>query len=172
MKNLSLLAVLVVGIAVSPSQSHAQSFNDIYRSSITVDTIAGFGTTGTKVRTFVNSTSGPGKAISYVKDAVNGDSFRINQSGIYSISVINVTGTSIEYTGISVNADPTVGLVELPRANRLCVNVTSSGDPNGCSVTVLLKRSDVIRAQVELADDTNGVPNPQLGAVTVTRVNR
>src|SRR5712664_2570753 len=120
MKNLCVVTILAIAIAMSSSQSRAQSFNDVFRSSITVDTETGFGTTGTKVRTWANATSGPGKAITYRPDAVNGDSFHINQSGLYSVTFSSAPGTNNEFSGISVNGDPTVGIIELPRANRLC----------------------------------------------------
>jgi hypothetical protein len=146
-----------------------------------VSTVNGFGT-GTCnsggppapnncVRVFSNVDANVGSDITYNPDVVNGDSFLINTDGVYAIGFQNIPATSSEHSGITVNADPGVAILLLPTTNRLCVNTTADGDVHGCSVTVILKVGDVIRAHVTVADDSNGIGFPHLGSFTITRVN-
>ena len=53
---------------------------------ISVANGTGYGTKGIYARTFGTVIARMGTAIKYVPDAVNGDSFVINSSGVYAVS--------------------------------------------------------------------------------------
>jgi len=115
------------------------------------------------VRTFSNVAANVGSDITYNSDTVNGDSFLINTDGVYAIGFQNIPATSDEISGISVNAaDPSLAVLFSPVNNLPRVASTALGQAHGCSVTVIPKVGDVIRAHVTTADDSNGIAFPQL----------
>lgn len=129
--------------------SVGDSWNDLEKSTITLDAHAGFGSTATKVAYFTNSTV-VGTAMSLANDATNGCKITINEPGLYAMMYMARYGASgEEYLGWGLNATVTTGLTSLSTANRLVaagnVNVAASGNCILCAtVTWFLSPGDVL----------------------------
>lgn len=141
---------------------------DSIRSSITVDTGNGHGSTATTIRRFTNVISSTGADIVYADSATDGNTFTIQTPGIYAIAYSDYYAGGIADFGISVNAPVlTDSITDIPAVNRLSITSSSAGGSNGnCSVTVALSGGDVVRAH------TNGQPNGASirTAFTITKV--
>jgi|GEM_PF-3809773 len=127
----------------------------------------GYGTTGIYARTFGTVVAKIGTAITYVPDAVNGDSFVINTSGVYAVSYTDGDVNSDDL-GISVNLSPTSKFSTVfGTGQELCLfEAANTGE--SCSATVYLAKGAVLRAH-----STFGGPPPNSQAITrfiVTKV--
>jgi hypothetical protein len=120
----------------------------------------GYGTVGIYARTFGTVIVKTGTAIKYVPDAVNGDSFVINASGLYAVSYTDGDPASDDI-GISVNLSPTASFsTSWGTAKELCeFEVADTG--GSCSATVNLTKGSVLRAH-----STFGGPPPNDQTVT------
>lgn len=72
-------------------------------SQIYVDTFGGRGSTNTRIVYFTNVQTNQGSDISYTSSAVNGDSFTINTTGLYSMVLVPHTSSG-GVAGISINS--------------------------------------------------------------------
>lgn len=137
--------------AAAPTEvSVGDSWNDLEKSTITLDAHAGFGSTATKVAYFTNSTV-VGTAMTLTSnDSTNGAKITINEPGLYSMMYMARYGASAEeYIGIGLNATVTTGVTTLTAATRLAasgnVNVAGSGNCILCAATTWpLNVDDVI----------------------------
>jgi hypothetical protein len=120
----------------------------------------GYGSVGIYARTFGTVIVKSGTAIKYVPDAVNGDSFVINASGLYAVSYTD-GDTSSDDIGISLNLPPTASFTTGEgTAHELCeFEVADTG--GSCSATVNLAKGSVLRAH-----STFGGPPPNDQIVT------
>lgn len=129
----------------------------IYSASsyVIADTPTGHGSTGTKVRKFTSAnTTTVGTAITYAADATNGDTFTINENGVYSIRFSDGYSTGTGHIGISRNASATTtNIYSLAQAQQIAFTESYTGLVGQCSVTIRLNSGDIIRAQ------TSGVNN-------------
>jgi hypothetical protein len=114
-------------------------------SEIAVDTGNGFGSTGMFARRFLNTDVSAGTDITYVQSAVNGDSFKINTTGVYSISDTDFS-TNGDTFSISLNSDPATEITNLQAGNRLCSSSMDTFHLQSCTVALKLNAGDTVRA--------------------------
>jgi hypothetical protein len=139
-----ILLLCVVWVLHGEAPGAAMPLHNVV-SEISVNTGNGFGSTGIFARRFLNTDVSVGSDITYIQNAVAGDSFQINTTGLYSISDTDLS-TNGDTFSITVNSDPATEITNLQAPNRLC---SSSMDPlhlQNCAVTLLLRAGDVIRA--------------------------
>ena len=114
----------------------------------------GYGTTGVYARTFGTVIVNSGTAITYIPDAVNGDSFVINAAGTYAVSYTD-GDINTDDVGISLNLPSTTNFsASWGTAQELC-EFELSDTGASCSATVKLAKGDVLRAH-----STFGGPPP------------
>lgn len=123
----------------------------------------GHGSTGTKVRCFTNLAYTNGSSVTYLPNTILGDSFFINNPGIFAISCSDQFNNGNDnFTGITLNATVaqlTVDLNSMPTTQVLDSQSQGFGADNGNSGTTKcawmgwLNPGDVIRVQ------DNGVGN-------------
>jgi hypothetical protein len=112
---------------------------------------SGTGTTDTNIRQFnATTTVETGTSISVVTNAANGTVFTINQDGVYSMMVYDVSSNTAAHIGISRNSTQlTTNIESITAADRLAIvyesNVSGAG-PMTTSVTRRLDAGDEIRA--------------------------
>lgn len=110
-------------------------------SQIRVEISTGNGSANTTVRYFQNIAIQTGSDITYAASSVNGDTFTINTTGVYTITYRD----NQNYNGITLNSTGLSTAVQLiPAADRLLLAV---GGSYPVTVTVPLTAGDVIRAQ-------------------------
>jgi hypothetical protein len=145
-KLVSVCICLIVGAwAIHVQKASADDGHERRVSEIAVDTGNGFGSTGTFARRFANLDISTGADITYVPSAVNGDSFVINRTAVYSISDTDYS-TNGDTFSISLNSNPATEITGLSAANRLCSSSLDVGHLQNCTATVKLAVGDVIRA--------------------------
>lgn len=132
----------------SPTLVQGAGGNKIYNglNSIRVHTDNGFGSTNTAIRKFSNVAHNLGTAITYTSSATDGDSFTINESGIYAVSFSDNFSVAA-HIGISLNSSQlTTSISAINIADCLSLTYTPSGAAAGApSWTGYLKAGDVIR---------------------------
>lgn len=114
------------------------------RTLLFVHTRNGYGSSGTRIRRFLTVVENYGDDFTYTDDATDGHYITINRDGVYSFTYsdgvnINV-GFSLNSTQLSTNIDT------ITAADRLCNELASNSNYGTVSVTLPLKRGDVIRA--------------------------
>jgi len=108
------------------------------------------GTTGTTTRVFGSTTSTTGAGVTYVSSATNGDSFTINENGVYAITYSDRASTVGREYGVTVNNPSTTAISSATAAARLLYgNVQVADRPTPLSGTFRLSAGDVIRAQTD-----------------------
>jgi hypothetical protein len=118
-------------------------------SQITIQNATGYGATNTLIRTFGSVLVNQGGAITYVPSATLGDSFVINQTGLYYLAFTDgtITGTGSSF-GISINTTTVgTGILTIAPAERIAL---ATNDPvanhYSCANTPYqLNEGDVIR---------------------------
>lgn len=134
------------------------------RSEVYVNGISAIASSASsKVVTFDTTIVNLGSAISYIRDTVNGDTFTINENGIYSLVESLAFTTGNHQHGITINtsgADLTTAMPSVTRANVLTVitNPTGTDCGAGTSITLFLQRGDVIRVQLDGATLSSATP--------------
>ena len=114
----------------------------------------GYGTTGIYARSFESTLVKVGTAITYRPDAVNGDSFVINTSGVYAVSYTD-GDISSDDVGISVNLPSTSKFSTSWGTGRELCAFKVANTAGSCSATVHLSAGAVLRAH-----STFGGPPP------------
>jgi len=134
-RNTLLLSVVLISVVAGAAQE----------VEVNVANGTGYGTVGIYARTFGTVILKSGSAITYVSDAVNGDSFVINTTGLYAVSYTD--GDLAAYdVGVSVNLSPTTKFsASWGTALELCGFVVSNSG-GSCSATVHLSKGSVLRA--------------------------
>lgn len=138
-------------------------------SQITVEGSAGTASTGIRVKYYTNVIQNATADILYTADAVNGDTFTILTSGVYSISY-SASANSNDNFGISKNVSPTVQVVDagIAPGNILSRCSIPSGNVScNASWTGFLSVNDVIRAHQE--GTSSGTS--RLNTFTITKMN-
>lgn len=133
--------------------------SDLPRSSITVDTGNGHGSSGTAIRRFTNLISSQGTDITYADSATDGASFTVNTSGVYSVAYSDVRAAGGLDFGVSVNA-PVLSdsITDIPAVNRKVLSTTAGAAIGGaCSVSFLCNAGDVVRAHTNTQADSVGI---------------
>lgn len=129
-----------------PQGLTAASISGQTPSMIRLDTIAGHGSTNTKIAYFTNVTSTTGTDITYTPSSVNGDSFTINVSGTYAVGWAGIYNAGT-FNGISVNSGQlTTSVLTINQANRLAFAASANSDnPQPVYWSGPLTAGDVIR---------------------------
>ncbi len=131
-------------------------------------TTAGYGSTNTAIRRFVNVVTNTGSDITYADSATLGASFTINTDGVYSISHCDSYNTSGLTSGISVDsAALATGVASIPASTCLAVASGNAGNATiNSSWTGFLSAGAVVRPHGYVAANTGTVP----AQFTITRV--
>lgn len=127
------------------------------RSSVRLNTCSGWGSGNTAIRHFSNVDENTGTSITYAGSSVNGDSFTINQTGLYSMSFSdNAVG---DIFGFSKNSSQlTTDIQSITAANALIyADITASGATANVSWTGILNAGDVIRPH-DRTGQTDSIP--------------
>jgi len=126
-------------------------------SHVFVTTGNGRGSTNTCIRRFTTVQSSSGSSITHATSAADGDSFTINDTGLYAISYVDAGSNQI-VAGVSVNSNQlTTGILSIStthRASSVENQVSTDGVENRRlgvtnSLTVWLTEGDVVRAHTE-----------------------
>lgn len=127
------------------------------RSEVFVNTPNGFGDTNhSTVRHFTNTVKNTGTANSYSSSTSNGDTFTINEPGIYAVNYCFDS-----YSGGNIACYITLNSATLnasPAATEVLAVTTSSttaGAGTCAAATLSLTTNDVLRAQASVANSTN-----------------
>ena len=139
--------------ATTPSEVSLVPFDEqAPYHAITAWSGAGHGSTNNAIRRFA-STITVGTAITYASNATNGDSFTINEDGIYSISYTDWSSAAAEPHGISVDSTQLTTSVytinvssAFPYNGRLKCAYSATGLPSDVAWTGPLVAGQVIRA--------------------------
>lgn len=120
-------------------------------SRVKHETAAGYGSTNTKISRIETSIVATGNAITAATSATNGNSYTINQKGVYSISFGELGNAATINFGISVNsAELTTNIQSITAANRLIqMAIVSSGNGGTITWTGVLAAGDVIRPHTD-----------------------
>jgi len=122
-----------------------------FRAETVVHTGAGHGSTNNCIRCFANNpTNTP--AITYDSDSVNGDSFTINEDGLYSFSYTDMHSSSANYYyGLSLNStNLTSGVQTLSYPELIQISCAAVGPiPVNMAICLFLQAGDVVRAHCE-----------------------
>jgi hypothetical protein len=121
---------------------------DSVRSEVRVLGVSGYGSSGTTTRRFTTVNTNTGSAITYASDATNGDTFTINQDGIYAINYGDQFNAGANF-GITLNSSSTsTATSSLAQSEVLAYAVESTAnDCRPVSWTGFLPAGSVIRAQ-------------------------
>jgi hypothetical protein len=112
---------------------------------------SGHGSTNTRIRRFTTPVINAGTSISYQNSVANGDTFTINEAGIYSIHYTE-SSSADAFFGISVNSNQlTTSITSITDAHRKASAKIVAGNPSLVSVTVALSQNDVVRAHTNSA---------------------
>lgn len=118
------------------------------RSMVIVNTFNGYGSTGTRVAVYTNLETNIGTDITYTPDAVNGDKFTINTTGVYCVSICGQVTSANSNAGVSKNAGSTsTDLISLPLNEILMAQALPAGEETEFSTTQIFAANDVLRFQ-------------------------
>jgi hypothetical protein len=132
-------------LAVAPLGDH----------EVVVNTGAGLGSTNTAIRRFTTLQSSVGTAITYASSATLGDTFTINEIGIYAISYTDNETTGAGY-GISVNSNQlSTSAANITATTRVGFGRSVSGSAVCVTAVVKLGVGDVVRAHSTAASTFN-----------------
>lgn len=128
------------------------------QSEVMCVTPNGVGSTNTKIRKYTSIAINTGSDITYTSSAPDGDSFTVNKSGLYIISVADacVSATSMYY-GVSINATGMLttdfnSITESMKLMRGRSVASVGGAANTISAVVRLAATNIIRHHVSGAD--------------------
>lgn len=130
----------------------------------------GFGSTNTTIRRFTNIVSSSGSAITYADSATLGNSFTINNAGVYCIQYNDSKSSGTANHGLSVNSTQlTTSINSITNANLLMqISVDGSLGVQGVvSYCGIFAVNDVIRAHTDGTQNTAGNPVVRL---KITRI--
>jgi hypothetical protein len=141
------------GLALSGSPSSATSWITLGSAPSEVwltgsnSTSGGYGTTNTAIRRFLHMQKNVGTAITYSDDAAAGDSFTVNQSGVYTISYQDVAEGNNCFPGVSVNSTQlSTDIDDISASTRVLRTTAIEDNDTASSVTLNLNSGDVVRA--------------------------
>lgn len=120
-------------------------------SEVWVYTSNGTGSTATRILQFTTAAVNTGSAITRASSSSLGDSFTINEAGVYSMFFQYQNSSGNREFGITKNQSSlTQNITGNPVGEVLCTGAaTSTNLRHSCSVTAALAVSDVIRANTD-----------------------
>ena len=128
---------------------------------VEVHTGNGHGSSSTHIRRFTTVMTNTGTAITHATSASLGDTFTINEAGIYAIGYSDVYSAGAGAFGISLNsAALTTSVGSIPVATRKAITLNAAANVTShCSAVLKLAAGDVIRphtaSTVDGASDIN-----------------
>lgn len=158
-------------IATGPTAATWQTLSISPTSQISISTVrgasAGFGSTNTAIRCYLNATT-VGTDMTYTSDLVHGDKITINTSGIYTISYSEGLPSPSMF-GISINSSQlTTNLEGINVADRLTyTQCASSAISSFCGWTGHLTAGAILRGHT-VNSTTSGGLAPAI--LTITRI--
>jgi hypothetical protein len=153
--------------------SNWETFGARPNGSVDIATANGWGSTGTKVRKFSGTATTVGTGITYASNPSNkGDTFTVNEAGIYSIVYQDGATATAQMFGISANADDTEitqSIDSIAATKRLGIHYWGGGTAGFFTLSVTRKfvATDVIRIHGD-----GSSTNTALGRVTITQLVR
>ncbi len=131
-----------------PDEISLFPFRNVYaaRHSVDSDTGNGHGSTDTKIRRITNSTT-VGTAITVANSAGNGNTYTINEEGMYFMSYDDSDSTGGRAMGISLNsAELTTSVASIVVATKLALTMGIGANAVGfCSALKRLSPGDIVR---------------------------
>ncbi len=122
---------------------------------------AGYGATNTKVRRFSQSDLNVGTAITYTSNSTNGDSFTINEAGVYAITYEETSSTTVIF-GITVNWSASLSTYVNNQTYANGARTSNTQAQNGVQSTTswtgYLNPGDIVRAM----SSAGGTPSTNL----------
>lgn len=150
-------------ISVTPLVSNA-----VPRSSVMVTTANGHGSSNTKIAKYSGIFENSGTAITYTSSSTNGDSFTINETGVYSITSIFISDSGT-ISGISRNSTQlTTDIYSITGSDALAYADESAGFTTAVVWTGILKSGDIIRVHDRGAAISS---NQDRARFTITKVS-
>jgi hypothetical protein len=118
--------------------------------SVLTHSPTGYGSTDNRIRIYSSATT-RGTSITYATSATDGDTFTINDTGLYTISMMEFGTVANATFGISNNGLGNADITSLANSNeQLAITfMPTASYPCSISVTVRLVAGDVIRAHVD-----------------------
>lgn len=139
------------------------------QSEVRLQGNAGYGSTNTRIVRFTNTERNVGSAITYATSSTLGDTFTINESGLYSIYFSHGDTVATYQIGISRNSSQLSTDIQLITANDI---LAASGRVAGyvgiASTTVYLTAGDIIRAHTE--NQLNGTTSSAVVKFQIAKV--
>lgn len=131
----------------------------------------GHGSTNTKIRIFTTVRTSQGTGITYATSAANGDTFTINEKGLYFIQYTDKFSGGTQFNvGISKNSSQlTTDIETITATDRLLYNNKATNVFTEASGVFLLAATDVIRAHTD-GDPDNADARTQIMIVQICRV--
>lgn len=124
------------------------------RSQLRMNTPGGFGSTNTKIRIYTVTERKAGTAITYATSPTNGDTFTINEDGLYAMSVNDSRAAGNSKFGISVNSNQlTTDIDTITSTHRANLCTQSAGLNSTCTIVKYLVSGDVVRSHGVAAND-------------------
>ena len=142
------------------------------QQEIVINTPTGVGSTGTKIRTWTDGTKVvTGTAITYASDpSNNGDTFTINEDGVYAMSYTDQRSSGAMNFGISINASSlTTDIGSLATAEILTITNCTTTDFTHCGTTRWLASGDVIRCHTAASTTLGTSASLRFSITQVTR---
>lgn len=128
----------MLGIPKAPKSAGA--------SMVRVGVSSANGSTGVRVKVFDSVFENIGNAITYKRDAIFGDTFKVNIPGVYAVSYTGNSASSDAF-GITVDADPTLAVDMQPNGVTRSISYTTAADtPVPCAWTGYLNSNAIVRA--------------------------
>lgn len=119
---------------------------------------AGHGSTATKIRVFLTVVRSRGTAITIIKSAIDGWSFRINESGLYAITYRDYRGGAGHSEALSINSTQlTTTWSSIPASSVIdATNIQAADSIGKCARTTYLNVGDILRAHTDGTPDGTG----------------
>lgn len=133
-------------IAVFPFEQRVQ------RSEVYDDTGAGHGSSSTKIRRIETNRKNVGTAITKAYSATLGNTYTINEDGIYSVMFIDLDAGAASFVGISVNSSTlttAIASVSYAQGKRAISRAGSTGTENQASWIGFLAAGDIVRPHTD-----------------------
>jgi hypothetical protein len=123
----------------------------IYCEGTPASGAGGYGSTNTCIRRFLSPIENVGTGITITQSATDGDSFTINEAGVYTICYSDMNGSNAFLIGLSLNSTALSTVIEDPAndAYRIALHGHFTGSANGTArvfCTRYFSAGSVIRA--------------------------
>jgi hypothetical protein len=127
---------------------------DTGASEIFVQGGNGHGSTDTHIRRYSNSLVSTGDAITRASTAANGDSFTINEPGVYAVSITDTRAAGAFSIGVSLNSSQlTTAIESITAADRISFGGGTNAAYFEATTTLNLSAGDVIRPHTDSTVD-------------------